>query len=52
MEGGTIKQGNAIIMHGDSKLNGASTSKYSGYSAKNTMLGGINESIIMGMYID
>ncbi len=48
MEGGTIKQGNAIIMHGDSRLNGASTSKYSGYSAKNTMLGGINESIIMG----
>ena len=27
-----------LIMHGDNRLNGASTSKYSGYSAKNTMM--------------
>lgn len=48
MDGGAIKQGDSIIIHGDSKLNGASTSKYSGYSAKNTMLGGFQHSIIMG----
>jgi len=30
--------GKTIIMHGDSRLNGASYSKYSGYSAKNTLM--------------
>lgn len=48
MSGGAVKQGDTIIIHGDAKLNGASTSKYSGYSAKNTMLGGFQSSIIMG----
>ena len=35
---GHLQLGNMLIMHGDSRLNGASTSKYSGYSAKNTMM--------------
>lgn len=48
MDGGSIKQGDIIIMHGDAKLNGASTSKYAGYSAKNTMLGGLQSSVIIG----
>lgn len=47
-ENGSVTQGDAIIFHGDAKLNGASTSKYAGYSAKNTMLGGMQSSIIMG----
>jgi len=45
---GHVKQGDALIMHGDNRLNGASTSKYAGYSAKNTMLNGSNQSVIMG----
>jgi predicted phosphodiesterase len=45
---GHIKQGDAIIMHGDSRLNGAKGGSYSGYAAKNTMLNGINSSVIMG----
>lgn len=48
MSGGCITKGDTTIMHGDAKLNGASTSKYSGYSAKNTMLGGLQGSVIMG----
>ena len=34
---GHLKIGDTIVMHGDNRLNGASTSKHSGYSAKNTM---------------
>ena len=45
---GHVKQGDAIIMHGDNRLNGASTSKYAGYSVKNTMLNGSNQSVVMG----
>lgn len=44
---GHLKIGDLIVMHGDSRLNGASTSKYSGYSAKNTMMG-IQSSVAMG----
>ena len=44
---GHLKIGDAIIMHGDSRLNGSSSSKYSGYSAKNTMMG-IQQSVVMG----
>ena len=47
-ETGHAKQGDAIIMHGDNRLNGAATSKYAGYSAKNTMLNGSNQSVIIG----
>jgi len=39
--------GDVLIMHGDNKLNGASLSKYSGYSVKNTMLGGVQQSVII-----
>ncbi|MFA5406989.1 MAG: metallophosphoesterase [Candidatus Nanoarchaeia archaeon] len=38
---------NLIITHGDSRLNGAATSKYSGYSAKNTMYS-LNSNVIIG----
>lgn len=34
---GALNLGNTRIMHGDNRLNGASTSKYSGYSIKNTL---------------
>jgi predicted phosphodiesterase len=44
---GHYKVGDVTIMHGDTRLNGAATSKYSGYSAKNTMYN-INSSIIIG----
>lgn len=47
-ESGSIQKADTIIFHGDAKLNGASTSKYAGYSAKNTMLGGLQSSVIMG----
>jgi len=43
---GMYELGNILIMHGDSRLNGSSYSKYSGYSAKNTMYG-MQSSIIM-----
>ena len=36
---GHYKVNDLFVMHGDNRLNGASTSKYSGYSAKNTMMG-------------
>jgi metallophosphoesterase superfamily enzyme len=45
---GHLKLGNTLIMHGDNRLNGASTSKYSGYSVKNTMLNGLQQNVIMG----
>lgn len=44
---GHVEAGDAVIMHGDSRLNGASCSKYAGYSAKNTMMG-IQKSVVMG----
>ncbi len=37
-DNGHLQLGDVVIMHGDNILNGASTSKYSGYSAKNTMM--------------
>lgn len=36
-DNGHLKIGDVLIMHGDNRINGASSSKYSGYSAKNTM---------------
>jgi predicted phosphodiesterase len=45
---GSAKQGDAIVMHGDSRLNGAKGGGYSGYAAKNTMLNGISSSVVMG----
>jgi len=36
---GYLKISDMTIMHGDNRLNGASTSKYSGYSASNTVRG-------------
>ena len=44
---GHLKLGDTIVMHGDNRLNGASTSRYSGYSAKNTMLG-VQQGVIIG----
>ena len=44
---GYLEVGDVVVMHGDSKLNGASTSKYAGYSAKNTMMA-IQKSVVMG----
>ncbi len=44
---GYLELGDVVIMHGDSRLNGASTSKYAGYSAKNTMMT-IQKSVVMG----
>lgn len=46
-DSGHLKIGDLLIMHGDSKLNGASLSKYSGYSAKNTM-SGVQSSVLIG----
>jgi len=45
-DSGHLKIGDALIMHGDNRLNGASTSRYSGYSAKNTMMG-IQQSVMI-----
>lgn len=36
-ETGHYRVGDMLIMHGDSRLNGASLAKYAGYSAKNTL---------------
>jgi len=44
---GHLKLRDAIIMHGDSRLNGASASKHAGYSASNTMRG-IQQSVVIG----
>jgi hypothetical protein len=46
-DSGHLNLGDALVMHGDNRLNGASTSKYSGYSAKNTMMG-LQKSTISG----
>lgn len=45
---GHLKLGDVIIMHGDNRLNGASTSKYSGYSVKNTIMGATQMNTIIG----
>ncbi len=44
---GHLKIGDLIIMHGDNRLNGASTSRHAGYSASNTMRG-IQQSVAIG----
>lgn len=44
---GHIKLGDIVIMHGDDRLNGASLSNKSGYSAMNTMLR-LNSSAMIG----
>lgn len=44
---GHLKIGDLIIMHGDNRLNGASTSKHAGYSCSNTMRG-IQQSAAIG----
>lgn len=44
---GSLEIGDIHVTHGDNRLNGASTSKYSGYSAKNTMMN-MQRSILMG----
>ena len=46
-ERGSYKLGDILILHGDSRLNGASYSRHSGYSAKNTMAA-LQMNIIMG----
>ena len=43
---GHLKISDMVIMHGDNRLNGASTSKYSGYSVKNTILNGMQSNVI------
>ena len=43
---GYLDLGDVVVMHGDSRLNGASNSKYAGYSAKNTMMT-IQKSVVM-----
>ena len=45
---GHLKLADTLIMHGDNRLNGASTSKYSGYSVKNTILGSTQMNTIIG----
>lgn len=45
---GHLKLGDSIIMHGDNRLNGASTSKYSCYSIKNTIHGSTQSNTIIG----
>lgn len=37
-DNGHLQLGDVIVMHGDNRMNGASSSKYAGYSAKNTMM--------------
>ena len=46
-DSGHLKIGDVLVAHGDNRLNGFSLSKYSGYSAKNTMLS-MMSSIAMG----
>ena len=47
-DNGHLVLGNVLITHGDNRLNGASISKYSGYSIKNTILGGTQMNTIIG----
>jgi len=47
-DNGHLKLGNVLLMHGDNRLNGASNSKYSGYSVKNTILGATQMNTIIG----
>jgi metallophosphoesterase superfamily enzyme len=44
---GHLKLGDTVVLHGDSRLNGASTSRNSGYSATNTMKT-MGTSVVMG----
>jgi len=44
---GHYKIGDLLVMHGDNRLNGASTSRYAGYSAKNTM-NTLQHSVLLG----
>ena len=44
---GSLNLGNTRIMHGDNALNGAKTSGYSGYSAKNTVQT-IRKNVVLG----
>ena len=44
---GHFKFGDMVVLHGDNRFNGASTSAYSGYSAKNTMFK-LQTSVTMG----
>lgn len=44
---GHLEVGDALVTHGDNRLNGTSTSRYSGYSARNSIVG-LQQSIIMG----
>ena len=46
-DNGHLEMGDMLIMHGDNRLNGASTSKYAGYSSKNTVVT-MMSSIAMG----
>jgi len=46
-DNGHLQLGEVLIMHGDNRLNGASTSKYAGYSAKNTMYS-LQKSVVLG----
>ncbi len=46
-DNGHKKVGDVIIMHGDNRLNGATCSKYSGYSANNTIRTMMN-SVVQG----
>ena len=46
-EKGHLQLGDVIIMHGDNRLNGASNSKYSCYSVKNTILNGIQMNTVI-----
>jgi len=47
-DNGHLQLGDVLIMHGDNRLNGASSSKYSGYSVKNTILGATQMNTIIG----
>jgi predicted phosphodiesterase len=44
---GHVKFGDVVVLHGDSRLNGASTSRNAGYSAMNTMKT-MGSSVVMG----
>lgn len=46
-EDGILELGDTIVFHGDAKINGAQTSKYSGQSAKNTMLYVLHKNVVM-----
>jgi len=47
-DNGHVMIGDMLITHGDSRMNGASYSKYSCYGIKNTILNGIQNNVIQG----